>query len=128
MSNTTAFYRCIPYKRNTNTCDQPVTASSHDGNVPINVLDNNFSTRWSANGDGQWIQFCLANTSTVTGVEIAFYNGNTRRFYFDILVGSDGVNWTTAANNLQSSGTSTALQAFNFSAITGKYVRIVGHG
>jgi endoglucanase len=111
----------------TPTCD-PVTASSHDGNVPANVLDNNLSTRWSANGDGQWIQFCLSSATTVSGVQIAFYNGNTRTSRFDVLTGSDGQNWTTAASGLISSGTSLNLQTFSFTGRTAKYVRIVGHG
>ncbi|WP_298739226.1 cellulase family glycosylhydrolase [uncultured Chitinophaga sp.] len=106
----------------------PVTASTHDGNVPANVLDNDFNTRWSADGDGQWIQFCLNNSSSVTGVDIAFYQGNTRTARFDVLVSTDGNSWTSAATNLQSNGTTNALQTFNFTPRTGKYVRIVGHG
>ncbi|MBO9632546.1 MAG: DNRLRE domain-containing protein [Chitinophagaceae bacterium] len=107
----------------------PVSASGDDGNVPANVLDNDLNTRWSASGDGQWIQFCLGSTPlSVTGVQIAFYNGNARTSSFDVLVGNDGVNWTTAAANRVSSGTSTALETFSFTPITGKYVRIVGHG
>ena len=108
-------------------CD-PVTASGDDGNVAANVLDNNLNTRWSANGNGQWIQFCLANTTTVTGVQIAFYSGNARTSTFDILTGTDGVNFTTAASNLVSSGTTLNLETFTFAARSAKYVRIVGHG
>lgn len=106
----------------------PVSASSDDGNVPANVLDNDFNTRWSASGDGQWIQFCLNSAASVTGVDIAFYQGNTRTARFDVLVSADGSAWTNAATNLQSNGTSTALQTFSFTPKTGKYVRIVGHG
>jgi endoglucanase len=111
----------------TPTCE-PVTASAHDGNVPANVLDNNLNTRWSANGDGQWIQFCLSNTASITGVQIAFYNGNTRTSTFDVLTGNDGINWTTAATSRVSSGTSLNLETFSFTAQSAKYVRIVGHG
>ncbi len=77
----------------------PVVASADDGNVPANVLDNDLNTRWSASGDGQWIQFCLTNTATVTGVQIAFYNGTARTSSFDILTSTDGVSWNTAASN-----------------------------
>ncbi|MGN6419452.1 MAG: discoidin domain-containing protein, partial [Pseudobacter sp.] len=108
-------------------CDA-VSASGDDGNVPANVLDNDLATRWSASGDGQWIQFCLGSTSTVTGVQIAFYNGNVRTSGFDVLVSSNGINWTTVAANRVSSGTSTALETFTFTAVSAKYVRIVGHG
>jgi hypothetical protein len=106
----------------------PVIASADDGNVPANVLDNNLTTRWSANGDGQWIQFCLSDIASVTGVQIAFYNGNTRSSTFDVLVGNDGATWTTAAAARVSSGTSLNLETFSFAPVSGKYVRIVGHG
>lgn len=108
-------------------CD-PVTASADDGNVPANVLDNDLATRWSASGDGQWIQFCLGDTMTVSGVQIAFFSGNTRTSTFDVLVGNNGTTWTTASAGRMSSGASTALETFTFSSVNGKYVRIVGHG
>ncbi len=106
----------------------PVVASADDGNVPGNVLDNDLNTRWSASGDGQWIQFCLNNAATVTGVQIAFYNGNARTSTFDILTSTNGVSWSTAASNRVSSGTSVNPETFNITAVTAKYVRIVGHG
>jgi hypothetical protein len=111
----------------TPTC-QAVVASGDDGNVAANVLDGDLNTRWSASGDGQWIQFCLNETVSVSGVKIAFYSGNVRTSTFDVLVGNDGVNWTTAAAGLVSSGTSLSLQTFSFTPKSGKYVRIVGHG
>jgi endo-1,4-beta-D-glucanase Y len=106
----------------------PAAASADDGNVAANVLDNDLNTRWSADGDGQWIQFCLGTPATVNGVQIAFYSGNTRTSRFDVLVSPDASAWTTAAPNLTSSGTSLALQTFSFTPVTAKYVRIVGHG
>ncbi|PSL44756.1 putative secreted protein (Por secretion system target) [Chitinophaga niastensis] len=108
-------------------CD-PAKASSDDGNIAANAIDNDLNTRWSATGDGQWIQFCLGTAQSVTGVDIAFYKGDTRKAAFDILTGNDGVNWTTTASGLHSSGTSLAFESFNFTAVTAKYIRIVGHG
>jgi endoglucanase len=92
------------------------------------VLDNDLNTRWSASGDGQWIQFCLNNATTVSGVQIAFYSGNTRTSTFDVLTGTDGLNWTNAATGVTSSGTSLNLETFSFSPRSAKYVRLVGHG
>jgi endoglucanase len=106
----------------------PATASADDGNVPANVLDNDLNTRWSADGDGQWIQFCLGTPATVNGVQMAFYSGNVRTSRFDVLVSADANAWTPAASNLTSGGTSLALQTFSFTPVTAKYVRIVGHG
>ena len=106
----------------------PVSASANDGNVPANVQDNDYNTRWSAEGDGQWIQFCLNAATTISRVDIAFYNGTLRQTFFDILTSTDGTNWTPAATGLQSSGTSNALEAFTFSARSAKHVRILCHG
>jgi poly(beta-D-mannuronate) lyase len=118
----------VGHNANTTPACTPVTASADDGNVPANVLDNDLNTRWSANGDGQWIQFCLSSTATVSGVQIAFYNGTTRTSSFDILTSTDGNSFTTAASNVQSSGTTLNLETFTITARTAKYVRIVGHG
>ncbi|SDH17116.1 chondroitinase-B domain-containing protein [Chitinophaga filiformis] len=109
------------------TCE-PISASGDDGNVPANVLDDNLNTRWSANGDGQWIQFCLNDTVSVSGVQIAFYSGNTRTSTFDVLTSNNGTNWTNASTGRVSSGTSLNLETFTFTARQAKYVRILGHG
>jgi hypothetical protein len=107
---------------------QPVSASGDDGNVAANVLDNNLSTRWSANGDGQWIQFCLDAVKNVKAIQIAFYNGNTRKSKFDLQVCQDGSTWTTILANVSSSGTTLNLETFTIQPQDAKYVRIVGHG
>ncbi|HVI44476.1 MAG TPA: chondroitinase-B domain-containing protein [Chitinophaga sp.] len=106
---------------------QPAIASGDDGNVAANAIDNDLNTRWSASGE-QWIQLCIGTPATINGVDIAFYKGDTRRASFDIQVSSNGNTWTTVAAGKQSSGTSTNFETFTFTGVTGKYVRIVGHG
>ena len=105
-----------------------VTASTHDGNLPANTVDNNLATRWSASGDGQWIRYDLGSTRTVTHVRIAFYNGNVRQARFDLQLSGDGVGWTNTLTGALSSGTTTAEQAFDFTDAAARYVRYVGHG
>jgi len=107
---------------------EPVKASSDDGNIPANVLDNNFATRWSANGDGQWIQFCQQTAQPISGIQIAFYSGNTRQQIFDVQTSNDGLNWTNVLTNMHSSGTSTQLESFSFTQQNVKFIRILGHG
>lgn len=105
-----------------------VTASSYqDPNVPANTLDNNLGTRWSADGDGQWIQYALASTSLVQAVDVAFYQGDTRGAKFDLLLSLDGTNWNTVFSG-RSSGTSTNLQRFTFTPQNATRVRLLGHG
>ena len=105
-----------------------VTASSHDGNVPANTVDGSLSTRWSASGDGQWIRYDLGSTKTVEYLKIAWLNGDSRVYTFDLQKSSDGSTWTTIASGLQSGGTSTALQTFNITDSSARYIRYVGHG
>ena len=109
-------------------CDK-VSDSSNDGNVAGNVLDKNLGTRWSANGDGQWIKFCLGRDSIpVNTIHVAFYNGNQRTSTFDVEVSHDGANWTKALTNAVSSGTSLALETFTFPLQYTKFLRLLGHG
>src|SRR5688572_1430551 len=70
-----------------------VSASTHDGNVPANTVDNSLATRWSANGDGHWIRYDLGSTQTVSHVALAVYNGNSRKARFDLHASIDGVIW-----------------------------------
>jgi hypothetical protein len=106
----------------------PATSSSDDGNIATNVLDNSLTTRWSANGDGQWIQFCLETPQEVNGVKIAFYNGNIRQSIFDVQLSLDGVTWVNALTNIRSSGVSNDFQTFSFASQSAKYLKIIGHG
>jgi poly(beta-D-mannuronate) lyase len=103
-----------------------VTASTNDGNVPANVVDKSLSTRWSANGDGQWLRMDLGTTHTIGYVKVATYQGNARSGKFDIQTSSDNSTWTTVFSG-QSSGTSTALQTFDFGDTSARYVRYLGH-
>jgi hypothetical protein len=105
-----------------------VTASTHDGNVPGNAVDNNLSTRWSANGDGQWLKLDLGSVRTVSSVRIATYQGNMRSTRFDIQVSSDNTTWTNALTGASTSGTTNNEEAFDFADRSARYVRYMGHG
>jgi hypothetical protein len=106
-----------------------VTASTNDGNLPANAVDGSLSTRWSASGDGQWLQLDLGSSRTVGHVKIAFYVGNTRKTSFDIQTSQGGGVWTSAnPTRLTSSGTTTALETFDFPDVDARWVRYFGHG
>lgn len=104
-----------------------VTASAHDGNVPQHTLDNNLSTRWSAQGDGQWIRFDLGATKTVSRLAAAWYRGDRRAAQFEVQTSSTGATWTTQFTGV-TSGTTTQPEWYAFPAVTARYVRILGHG
>src|SRR3989441_11579158 len=95
------------------------TLSLHDA-LPI-------STRWSAQGDSQWIRYDLGAVAALDQVDIAWYVGDTRIASFDIQVSLDTVTWTTVFSG-QSSGQTLQLESYAFPTTSGRYVRIVGHG
>ena len=104
-----------------------VTASTNDGNLPANTVDGSLATRWSANGDAQWLQLDLGTTQAVSFVKIAFYSGNLRASRFDIQC-STGTTWSNLASGAQSSGASTGLETFDVADGNCRFVRYLGHG
>src|SRR3989442_1526025 len=104
-----------------------VTASGNDGNVPQNTLDNNLTTRWSAYGDGQWIRYDLGAPTAVSRVDIAWHNGTAWASAFEIQVSSDTITWIKVFAGW-SSGQTLQFERYDFPTVTGRYVRIVGHG
>jgi hypothetical protein len=104
-----------------------VTASATQApNVPENTLDGNFATRWSAQGDGQFLTFDLGRIETVSSVDIAFYQPTTiRTNWFDVLLSNDGLGWRTALTNV--AATNAPLANFDFADWPARYVRFVGH-
>jgi hypothetical protein len=105
-----------------------VAASSHDGNRPQESIDEDFSTRWSAEGQGEWIEYTLSDEAEVSYVEIAFHRGDERRSTFDVQLSTDGTTWVDALTGEQSSGTSLELETFSFNPGQARYVRLVGQG
>src|SRR5256886_190832 len=104
-----------------------VVASGDDGNIPQNTLDNNLTTRWSASGDGQWIRYDLGAVMAVGPVTIAWYRGPEWATAFDIQVSLDCLSWTRAFTG-RSSGQTLQPERYDFPAVPGRYLRIVGHG
>lgn len=104
-----------------------VSASSDDGNVPVNTIDNNLNTRWSADGDGQWIEYDLGASYTVETLEIAFYKGGDRLSSFDVETSTNGRDWITVFSGQQSLRTSEP-QTVNVTDTHAQFLRIVGYG
>ncbi|MFC7621728.1 DNRLRE domain-containing protein [Microlunatus sp. GCM10028923] len=105
-----------------------IVASSDDGNAPANTMDGDPATRWSAEGDGEWIGYDLGSDGPVDEITIAWYQGDRRASIFDIEVAAaDETTWRPAFQGT-SSGTSAEPERYAFPATTARYLRIVGHG
>ena len=107
-----------------------VTASTFQSpNAPANTVDGDLNTRWSADTNGQWIQYDLGSTQTVTSVKVAVYLGTSRVQTFDIETSSDGTTFTPVATGLKSSGTTLALETYTLPApVSTRFVRLLCHG
>ncbi len=104
-----------------------VEASSNDGNGPSNTLDGSLDSRWSANGNGQWIEYTLCETSDVKQVDIAWYKGDQRFATFAVEAGSDQESAATVFSGV-SSGSTTGFENYQLSANQSDVVRVVGYG
>jgi len=104
-----------------------VKASADDGNVPANVLDGSLSTRWSCNGVGCWIRTDLSAQMSVTGLSVAWYQGNTRANTFTVSVSDDDSTYTQVYSG-KSGGTTTALESYAIPATSARYVKLTVNG
>ena len=105
-----------------------ITASGNDGNVPQNVLDNNVGTRWSSNGIGQFITADLGSVQkNICSVDIAWYNGNSRKYHFVVSTSIDGTSFTQVFSG-DSSGTTLNSEKYVITATDARYVRVTVNG
>lgn len=109
--------------------DLKVTASSNDGHLPQYTLDGSLAaeSRWSAEGNGQWILYDAGISKTLDHVNIAFYKGDTRTSKIDIQTSNDKTTWKTLFTGsipLRTAG----FQPFDLKATSARHLRVVGHG
>lgn len=106
-----------------------VSASGDDGNVPENVTDSDYNTRWSLEGTvGSYLVLELPKVSPIGYVGIAQYNGTGgKQAIFDLEVSTDGVNWEVV-DSFKASGTTVSMEPYNMKGVNAKYVRYNGHG
>lgn len=105
------------------------TASEFEAqNRPGNVQDGDLRTRWTAEGDGQWLQCDIGQEAVINTVSIAWHKGDEREATFDLEVSTDGRNWTRVLRRERSSGSTLQLEDYDFPHLTGRFVRLTGYG
>jgi len=95
-------------------------------NIGSNVLDGDFTTRWSAENE-QTMKLDLGEVKEVGMVGISFMHGNKRTTKFDIYLSADGSNWTNVFRG-DSSGKTEDLEIFDGKKTSARYVRLDFHG
>lgn len=121
-----------------------VTASSYQPNtkyVPEKVLDgiwgedtDSQQSRWSASGQGEWLQFDLGQPQKVTYANIAFLNARERLSSFEITA-SDTPDFATGTvvlgkqSSRQLQPEDSILQTYVFDhPVKARYLRLTGYG
>ncbi|UXI70274.1 discoidin domain-containing protein [Tahibacter amnicola] len=110
-------------------CRTPtVAASASEGtNVAANAVDGNLSTRWSALGVGSTLTLDYGREARVSGVRVAWHEGNRRRNHFTVAVSSDGSKFRQVFAGT-SSGTTLEREHYTFAATAARFVRLTVNG
>jgi hypothetical protein len=109
--------------------DENISASGSDTNLPVHANDGWLNTRWSANAvEGeQWLQYDLGSCQQVAYANLAWYNGDSRKYNLRLQASADGSSWSTVFTGTNS-GTTAALKPYNFGNRAARYVRVLSTG
>jgi hypothetical protein len=124
----------LPYKPGLNAATvSSVEASSYKSpDYPNNINDGNTATKWTAEGDDQWLIVKLSQPFKISHLVLAFLQGQQYESYFDVYASKDKLKWDPILNIEVSCKFSGERQVFDFPAsdtgIAYSYVKYVGHG
>jgi subtilisin len=100
------------------------SSGSQNSFPPTNAIDNNFNTKWySTFIVNPWIQVDLGVQKSVCSVDIAWPDGASRQYSFQISVSTDGSSYTNVFSG-KSSGTTASPQKYSFPETQARYVKI----
>jgi len=99
---------------------------------PKNVADGNITSKWSVEGDNQWLLISLAESFKISHLNLAFLTGQKFSSYFDVYASKDNLVWEPIIIGAASCNFSGDQQVFDFPVsktdIEYSYLKFVGHG
>jgi hypothetical protein len=106
-----------------------VDTSNTDSRDAPNVLDGTLDPkrRWTADDNGEFLQFDFGMLKNLEHIDIAFYDGDMRFQFLTIDVASSPNEWHRVYSGC-SSAKSLGWQRFKFAPQSAQFVRITGHG
>lgn len=122
----------MPYKPELSPAEiSNIKASTYlSPDYPKNVIDGNISTKWSADGENQYLVFSLAGSFSISHLEIGFLQEQKFMSYFDIFASRDNVIWEPILTKAASCNFSGENQVFDFpevkASINYSYIKLVG--
>jgi hypothetical protein len=97
-----------------------IASAQESGKEASKAADGDFATRWSANGNGQWVEFTFNGVNPITKVGLTGYQYD-KAYMFEI----NGKQFVNQANRPQGTLIEYDLSDLN---IQSNKVRIIGHG
>lgn len=111
--------------------DVAASAEPQPTNRKENAFDNDFSTRWSAQGtEGVWIQADLGEVKAVDRLYLSAWQGaaqDGRKLFFSISTSEDGEHFETVYTG-NTAGTTEKLEPFDFARTNARYIRVNCNG
>ena len=107
---------------------QVSSEQTDEGNLRSGSYDGDPNTRWSADGDGEWMIHDLGEEQEIDAIGVALWKGAERNFDFEILMSNDGENFTPLMKQT-SSGTTEEIEVYPLEQrVKARYVKYLGHG
>ena len=125
--------KILPYKPELSVARiENILASSYlSPYYPINMTDNDLTTRWSAEGDNQWLLFKLGTPFKIDHIVLSFLQNQKYKSYFDIFASKDNVTWDPVLTGASSCNFSGERQVFNFPVEKTRtdysFLKLIGH-
>jgi hypothetical protein len=99
---------------------------------PDNITDGNLGTKWSVEGDNQWLLLKLVEPFKINHLQVAFLQYQNFESYFDIYASKDNISWDPILMKATSCNFSGNLQVFDFPTskkdIYYSFIKLVGQG
>ena len=97
-------------------------------NIKEHSCDNNYETRWSANGIGEWCIYDLGEEKEIDAFAVAFWMGSQRQFRFEVQVSNDGRNFTSVMTGTSPGNTEDVTVYVPDSPVSARYIKLIGNG
>ncbi len=101
-----------------------------EANIPDNVFDMDFGTRWAASSTyikEQWLMLELDDVYPIEKIGVSWMSGDARSYKYRLEISVDGVNWTKLFDG-ESSGKSAKCEYTQVGGKQAKFVRYIGMG
>ena len=105
-----------------------VSASAEATGAVGGICDNKLDTFWSSQGLST-VDFDFGKKRNITAMSVANNTRDgSRKYFFSVEYSDDGVNWKSAAKDLETYIKTDYPQIFDLGSITARFVRLVAQG